>query len=251
MWILPGYLVLVFWEKNKADTASEGWRLIFPSAFVSCMIFPIANLLKYLIYKFLGHVFQSSTISNTKEFWRIVVPDPQLDSLASSLIFAFLLGLSVQKVCRLYRDPKSSPHLWPSIKKLLKWLGIDDFDSNLQMRLVRLVECEVIVGLKNGRFYQGILKEIDVKTDESITLEPTWSGRRAEKGVVEYDTYYPRKSDLEEAGLVWRSEDVELTLMVSDISSIARFNAAFNQLFVDCGKTIYKSFDSESAQEKN
>jgi hypothetical protein len=59
------------------------------------------------------------------------------------------------------------------------------------MRLTKNINKTIIVSLKDGKIYQGKLKELCVSKDESLTIEPQWSGARQTDGTVVYHTSYP------------------------------------------------------------
>jgi hypothetical protein len=174
------------------------------------------------------------------EFWTRLAGSEHVLTLSCGLVLALLVGLEVQTTCRKYRGTEEERNqISQPVQKFLVWLGIEEFDSNLQRRLFGLVGEEIVVGLKNGRIYRGRLKRYDIKSDESITFEPIWSGKREPVGTVLFDTYYPSEADFAAAGLPWNTDQVEVTVMVSEIVSVARFNQDFDDFFVTSKKTKY------------
>jgi hypothetical protein len=130
----------------------------------------------------------------------------------------------------------------------MRFFGFSKFDDDFQERIYSLAGKRCIISLSNKRLYQGIItRTASVSNDKSIDIIPIWSGSRQEgTSSVVYDTFYPDRDPNHESNLI----NLSVTILISEIVSIAEYNETMDRIFETSGKTHYKVGHNYMVTEK-
>jgi hypothetical protein len=254
-WLMPGYLFLWFWNKLVPYKRGSDWTYIAPIAVWSLVFFVLS---RFIVLAFIESKKSCNLFENTIYFlrsqWSHYIPIAYSLSLAAASIISFTAGLVMYLILnfiirkeKIWRD-NSSGHFHSAryqvclfVINLLKGFGYLNFPDFVSRQLYSLIEREIIIATKPGKFYIGTLishSSDENENDKAIMISPIWSGYRDVKThKVIFNTSY---QDGQREGL-------ELIFPLSSLISIGKFDHTLHQYFLKTGKTkiINKKFLKE------
>ena len=189
LWVIPGVIFIHFYNKRRPNEAIDlsGWPYLFFLVFIAAFTWIPSE-------RIISHLFEKTSLLHI------------LSTIFVSLIFSGVLFLIIQK------------------RSILKWITIPIYD-NFYKKCVEWENKEILITLKNGKTYQGLLWKYPESPksrheSQTISIVPFKSGYRTdEKKEVIWNTYYPKYEGYSD--LV----DMEIIIPRTEIITFGKFSS--------------------------
>ncbi len=212
LWAIPGIFFIYFYNKRIPSRSINlsGWPYLFLLVLIAIVTWlPSKHVVTYYV---------------NQKCWYFT-----LLVISLSLIFATILFFIIQ------------------IKFILNWITIPNND-NFFNSCVKWENEEILLTLKNGKAYQGILLKYPENpksrhNSQTISILPFKSGyRNNETKIIEWNIYYPKYK--EQSNLY----DVEIIIPRTEIVTFGKFN---NEAFKYFEEQYEKQRKKRSNHTKN